>query len=111
RRGGETYLLALCEGNRCAGGAQGRKPGRGRIQIFRRGRRRWEHVGRIRLPETLLFADYSSISAADGWVAVVSQVSSALWVGRLSAESWEIAAPGMVYAFPRDPEGRIVYCT
>ena len=34
RRDGKTYLLGLCEGNRCRGGAAGRRPGGGRIQVF-----------------------------------------------------------------------------
>jgi hypothetical protein len=36
RRDGQTHLLGLCEGNRCEGGAEGRIPGGGRIQVFRR---------------------------------------------------------------------------
>jgi hypothetical protein len=61
-REGQTYLLGLCEGNRCKGGAEGRIPGGGRIQVFRSGRRNWDRVGKIRLPETLLFEDYSGIA-------------------------------------------------
>ena len=38
-RDGQAYLLGLCEGNRCKGGAEGRVPGGGRIHVFRRGRR------------------------------------------------------------------------
>src|SRR6185436_69568 len=61
RRGGRDYLLALCEGNRCKGGAEGAAPGGGRVHIFRRrddaGKRRWRHVGRMRLPAALPFED------------------------------------------------------
>ena len=48
-RQGQTYLLGLCEGNRCKGGAAGRVPGGGRIHVFRRGSRHWDRVGKIRL--------------------------------------------------------------
>ena len=75
-RDGQTYLLGLCEGNRCKGGAEGRDPGGGRIHVFRRSRRQWDRVGTIRLPETVLFEDYSGIAVAGDRIAVVSQASS-----------------------------------
>jgi len=109
-RDGQAHLLALCEGNRCEGGAKGRTPGGGRVQVFRR-RRHFEHVGTIRLPETLPFADYSGIAVAGDRMVVVSQVSSALWVGRLAPSGWAVTGEGTSYAFPRDAQGEIVYGT
>jgi hypothetical protein len=111
RRDEESFLLALCEGNRGEGGDVGRTPGEGRIQIFRKGRHHWHRVGTIELPKTLWFIDYSGISVVGDRMAVVSQVSSALWIGRLLPSSWEIADEGTIYTFPRDEEGEIVYCT
>lgn len=111
---GEDYLLALCEGNACKGGAAGREPGKGRILLFQRGVKRWEHVGTIKLPKAVQFADYSALDLHDRWVAVVSQESSALWVGRLKAEPtglddlWE--DDGRTYLFPRARKGRPLYC-
>jgi hypothetical protein len=110
RREATTYLLGLCEGNRCTDGEQGRRPGGGRIQVFQRGRRRWDHVDTIRLPAALWFEDFSSLAVAGDRLAVVSQASSALWVGRLARSGWELADPGGVWAFPPDAEGRTVYC-
>jgi len=72
RRDGQAYLLGLCEGNRCKGGAEGRVPGGGRVQVFRRGDSQWDRVATIRLPETVLFQDYSGIALTDGRIAVVS---------------------------------------
>jgi hypothetical protein len=109
RLGGQTYLLGLCEGNRCRGGAAGRRPGGGRIQLFTAGRRRWQHAGTIRLPRTLPFEDYSSVAVADDRVAVMSQANSALWVGRFEPSSWQLADHGRTYLFPRDERGRTVY--
>ena len=40
---------------------------------------------------------------------MVSQESSALWVGRLAREGWSVVDDGMVYDFPRDGEGRPLY--
>lgn len=111
RRAGRTHLLGLCEGNRCRAGAEGRRPGGGRIQVFARGRGRWDRVGTIRLPQSLWFEDYSSLAVAGDRVAVVSQASSALWVGRLSPSRWELTGEGTTYLFPLDSEGRTVYCT
>ena len=111
RREGQTYLLGLCEGNRCKGGAAGRVPGGGRIHVFRRGRHQWDRVARIRLPETVLFVDYSGIAVNGDQIAVVSQVSSALWVGSLEPSRWQVSGDGTSYALPRDADGRIVYGT
>jgi hypothetical protein len=110
-REGQTYLLGLCEGNRCKGGAEGRIPGGGRIQVFRPGRRNWHHAGTIRLPETVLFEDYSGIAVSGDRIAVISQVSSALWLGRLSPDGWQVTGAGTTYALPRDADGSIVYGT
>jgi hypothetical protein len=110
-RDGQAYLLGLCEGNRCKGGAAGRVPGGGRIHVFRRGPRDWERVGKIKLPETVLFTDYSGIAVSGDRIAVVSQESSALWLGRLAADDWRVTDAGRSYALPRDADGSIVYGT
>ena len=110
-RDGEIHLLGLCEGNKCKAGGAGRTPGGGRIQVFRRAQNHWDRVGRIRLPTTLSFEDYSSIAADGERLAVVSQVASALWVGRLVPSGWEVADEGVTYRFPRNAEDQVVYCT
>ena len=110
RREGQTYLLGLCEGNRCGGGAEGRVPGGGRVHVFRRGRQHWERVGKIRLPETVLFEDYSGIAVAGDRIAVVSQGPRRCG----SATSRRRAGGhrrGTSYALPRDADGGIVYGT
>jgi hypothetical protein len=111
RHDGQTYLLGLCEGNRCKGGAEGRIPGGGRIHVFRHGRRNWDRVGKIRLPETVLFEDYSGIAVTGDRIAVISQVSSALWLGHLAPDGWAVTGAGTTYALPRDADGNIVYGT
>jgi hypothetical protein len=78
--------------------------------VFERGGRQWDRVGTIRLPASLWFEDYSSLSVAGDRMVVVSQASSALWVGRLRPSSWELADDGGVWVFPPDREGRTVYC-
>ncbi len=108
-RNGRSYLLGLCEGNKCEGGAKGRIPGGGRIQVFRRGQRHWDHVATIRLPKTLLFEDYSGISVDGERIVVVSQVTSALWTGRLAPSSWDVTDEGSTHVFPRDALGEIIY--
>ncbi|WP_413758830.1 hypothetical protein [Streptomyces sp. MMBL 11-3] len=107
-RSGTGHLLALCEGNRCKGGKKGRRPGGGRIQVFRREGERWTRTDTIRLPASLPFEDYSSVSVRDGRIAVLSQASSALWVGRISPEKWEVDE-GTVHRLPTDGGGRTVY--
>jgi hypothetical protein len=110
RRRERSYLLGLCEGNRCRDGEKGRRPGGGRIQVFERRGRHWDRAATIRLPASLPFEDFSSVAVAGDRMAVVSQASSALWVGRLKRSSWELAGQGAVWGFPPDPQGRTVYC-
>jgi len=110
-RDGQTYLLGLCEGNRCRGGAAGRVPGGGRIHVFRRGRHHWDRAATIKLPESVRFVDYSGVTVAGDRIAVISQVSSALWLGRLAPAGWEIAGEGTSYALPRAADGGILYGT
>ncbi|HUK68567.1 MAG TPA: hypothetical protein VLW50_07425 [Streptosporangiaceae bacterium] len=111
RRFGLSHLLGLCEGNKCEGGAKGRVPGGGRIHVFTRGKHHWERADKIRLPGTLLFEDYSGITVTGDRIAVVSQVSSALWIGSLAPWSWEVTGEGSCYLFPRDADGEIIYGT
>ena len=110
-RQGRTYLLGLCEGNRCRGGDEGRIPGGGRIHVFRRGDRHWERAGKIHLPETVLFEDYSGLAVTGDRIAVISQASSALWLGDLASSGWEAAGAGTSYALPRGADGSIIYGT
>ena len=109
-RAGDTYLLALCEGNRCRAGAAGRRPGNGRIQVFGRTQGGWDHAATIRIPRTAWFADYSSVAVVDGRIAVLSQESGALWLGVLDPNGWEIIGDGTVYRFPSAADGGR-YCT
>ena len=109
-RAGQTYLLGLCEGNRCEDGQASRRPGGGRIQVFTRRGRKWARIDTIRLPSILPFKDYSGIALDGERLCVVSQESSALWVGRLSPSYWRVADDGEMYHFPRDDDGKKVYC-
>ncbi len=110
-RDGEVYLLALCEGNRCRGGKAGEQPGGGRIQLFRPGQHACPHVGTIELPPHLWFIDHSSVAVRGDRVAVISQRSSALWVGAFTPDTWDLVDTGATYEFPRDPDDHIIYGT
>lgn len=111
RRDGKVHLLAMCEGNRCRSGRAGRRPGGGRAQVFVEDGDDWARIASLRLPASLPFTDFSSISVSGQRVAVVSQESSALWVGRLSPSAWGVIDRGVVYLFPRSRRGRIRYGT
>jgi hypothetical protein len=112
RRNGRRHLLGLCEGNRGRGGRAGRLPGGGRVHVFTEGGpERWDHAHTIRLPESLRFTDYSSISVAADRIAVVSQESSALWVGRFAGSGWDLLDDGVTFVLPRDARGRTLYGT
>jgi hypothetical protein len=111
---GEDYLLGLCEGNDCKSGKEGAQPGKGRIQVFKCAEEQWEYAGTIRLPEAVQYKDYASLDFRNGFLAVISQASSALWVGRIRPEPASLEEPfqddGQFFVFPRDDTGRIMYC-
>ena len=109
RRNSEDYLLALCEGNECKGGDEGRKPGGGRVLLFEKKKNRWLHSRTVALPSSLPFVDYSGMSLDSGRVAIVSQVNSMLWVGHLDEADWTWRNEGQVYEFPRCNDGAIQY--
>ncbi len=109
RRNSEDYLLALCEGNKCKGGAKGRKPGGGRILLFEKKPKRWRHLRTIALPRSLPFVDYSGMSLDSGRVAIVSQVNSMLWIGHFDEADWTWRNEGQLYEFPRSNDGAIRY--
>jgi hypothetical protein len=109
RRENKDYLLALCEGNKCKCGAKGRKPGGGRVHVFQKKRKQWLHSRTIKLPATLPFVDYSGMSLDSGYVAIVSQVNSMLWVGQFDEDTWTWRSDGQLYEFPRADNGMIRY--
>ena len=130
RSAGNEYLLGLCEGNKCKSGRAGKKPGKGRIQVFKMDGETWVHTGTIRLPEGVRFEDYSSLDCRNGLLTVISQTSSSMWIGRLLMEPAEQADPkspdglislsgsddlsefaddGRLFLFPRNDKGRIIY--
>jgi hypothetical protein len=107
----QDYLLALCEGNRCRAGRAGRKPGGGRLHVLQRSGMLWKSVARIELPRTVKFEDYSAVALRGRRIAVLSQRSSRLWIGRLRFGDWTIAGEGETFAFPRTKKGKIKYRT
>jgi hypothetical protein len=107
---GVTHLLALCEGNRCKAGRPGRAGG-GRIQVLVRKKAMWVPIAQIKLPSSLDFEDYSAVALRGDRIAVVSQMTSRLWIGRLRTRDWTIAGRGRIYDFPRTKRGRLKYCT
>lgn len=111
RWGGKDYLLALCEGNRCRAGKKGRRPGGGRIQVLQRIGKVWRPVATIKLPSRVQFQDYSALAVRGDRIAVTSQETSRLWLGRLRRSDWTIVGAGRVYDFPRTKKGRRSYCT
>lgn len=109
RRDNRDYLLALCEGNKCACGAKGRKPGGGRVQVFEKGRKAWRHIETIALPKSVSFVDYSGMSTDRGRIAIVSQENSMLWVGQFDEAGWTWRNAGRLYEFPRTSDCSILY--
>lgn len=112
--GGEEYLIGMCEGNDCRSGDEGANPGKGRIQVFSRDKKRWKQTGTINLPKSVMFKDYTGIDVRGTTLSVISQESSALWIGNLRSDRgrWDdiFEDEGKVLHFPRDEKGRKIYC-
>ena len=121
--GGERFLLGLCEGNHCQGGARGQDIGNGMAVLTKyvrdkEGKCLWSFVKELSLPKDADFVDYADItvyyddfrSGDVGTVAVVSQESSAIWVGALDIGKWEFLGPGQTMHFPRSETCEIVFC-
>lgn len=108
---GRHYLLALCEGNGCRESRKKAKRGRGRIHVLERRGRVWHPVAQIKLPLHVAFKDYAGMALRGDRLAVVSQESSRLWVGRLRLWRWGIVGPGRIYEFPRTKKGKRLYGT
>ena len=104
-RGKEEYLLALCEGNKCRGGKQGKIPGGGRIKVLQKDKNKWKKAHTIKLPKTLQFEDYASLTLRGNRLAIVSQQNSELWIGKLKSNTWKLSGQGRTYQFPRTPKG------
>lgn len=109
RRKGEGFLLLMCEGNYCRGGKRGRTPGGGRIQLFRKDKKRWKHVETLKLPAWVPFADYSGIEVLKDWVVVLSQENAAVWAAQFTPEGG-LVDEGRVFLLPRDANGQPVFC-
>ena len=110
-KNGTTYLLALCEGNGCKAGSEGKEVGGGTIQVFEKKKKKWKLARSIHLPKTLKFMDYSGFDiSVDNTLAISSQESSAIWIGKLDTNAWKTIGSGKVYGFPKNKKGKTLYC-
>jgi hypothetical protein len=108
---GHHYLLALCEGNKCKDSHTKRKRGQGRIHVLEPRGGVWKAVAQIKLPKAAAFKDYADMALDGDRIAVVSQESSRVWVGRVRRGQWAIAGKGRVYELPRTKKGKKRYFT
>jgi len=120
---GERYLLGLCEGNGCKSGKEGQDPGNGmsiltKLSVDKKGKCVWAFEKNLPVPPVANFIDYSDIAvyypdhdAGDVLtVGIVSQESSAIWIGQLDIAAWEFVGPGKVMHFPRNDDCEIIFC-
>lgn len=106
-RDDRDYILGLCEGNHCGEVDDVPKEGGGRIHVLHKQNGAWESIDKIKLPKSLRFADYASLALRGDRLAVLSQKSAQLWIGRLAPDRWETVDEGAVYGFSDDEKA---YC-
>lgn len=99
----QILLLALCEGNKCLHGKKSKENGNGRIQVFSEGIADWNHLYTIHLPKEADWTDYSGIDIFENNIAVVSQESAKLWIGKITLKNKKlhIQDNGKKYKFPK----------
>ena len=104
RHNGREHLYALREANFRASGRS-----RGRIDVYvRAANGGWRPSHRIALPADARFKDYSALAYRHHQVAIVSQESARLWVGRLDARRRTfLRGSGAVYRFPGRNYGNV----
>ncbi|GBG30883.1 Hypothetical Protein FCC1311_071042 [Hondaea fermentalgiana] len=131
---GQSYVLALCEGNYCDGGDRGREPGNGRMLLLERRIGSDNSTGDdkhedacvyevkqvIKLPESVAFMDYSSLSVYENRKLVItSQENAAVWIADIEPVSQEESDAGSdllrfqngrILDFPRNDLCEIIYC-
>jgi hypothetical protein len=97
RHQGREHLYALREANYRSSGGR-----RGRIDVYvRSATGAWKASRAIELPDEARFKDYSALAYRDHQLAIVSQESARLWVGRLHKRTHTlIPGSGAVYRFP-----------
>lgn len=108
---GQHYLLALCEGNKCRHSHTKRKRRQGRIHVLEPRRGVWKSVACIKIPKNVAFKDYADMALDRDRIAIVSQESSRVWIGRLRVGQWTIAGKGQVHELPRTKKGKKRYFT
>jgi hypothetical protein len=69
-RGGERYVLGLCEGNHCTDSKKGKEPGFGMAVLTQLGEDSdgncvWKTVKELKVPKSAFFQDYADISLHD----------------------------------------------
>jgi hypothetical protein len=111
--GEADHLLALCEAKEC--GIEAQSAGRGRVKVLVQEGDEWRTEDSMEVPEVAAFLDYSDVALRDrgdgtATVAIVSQRSSALWLGTLAQEPWQFLDTGVSYAFPRRLDNATQYC-
>ena len=139
----KKYFVGLCEGNHCKAGSKGKDSGNGRIvliefepEILTNDPGQYQYLVNIginclykqiktfKLPSYIDFIDYSALqfrAKNQGQnnmydLAVVSQESSALWIGQVQ---WSVANgpdfsvnedEGELYQFPKRGDCDTVFC-
>ncbi len=100
---GVRWLAALCESGKCDG------RDRGRILL----RDAAGELSRVDLPKGLNFGDFSGLAARGDRLAVTSQESSRIWIGRAYFDedgALDLETEG-VFNFPRQRDGDVDFCT
>jgi len=106
-RGKKLYLLALLEGNHGVGGKKGKEKGNGRVRVYEQTAAGWSHKTTLHLPPTAKLSDYAGIDVLGDRIAVVSQKTSKVWIGKLSRSGWKVKGKGVLYRLPRPGKVKI----
>jgi hypothetical protein len=111
---GTEYLLGLCENNACKN--DDTTPGEGRVKVMTELNGTWTTQVTLTVPNAAAFLNYSDLALHENddgsyTAAIVSRKSSLLWTGTLTTSPWALTGPSTFYAFPRNSQGEVQYCS
>jgi len=110
-RADQLSILAICKDNNCRGGKEGQTPGGGQIHVFQPEAGMWGRKESIRLPKDLPFRDFVSLEVRGNRLVILSQASSAIWIGTLQDSGWGFIDDGIIYDLPLGKKDKVRYCS
>lgn len=101
----QVYLLALREAPE---EREHREDTIGVVDVYEQRESEWQLKRMLEVPESHLMKDFAAMSLSGDRLAIASQESSRLWLGRIEVENWTLHHERTL-GFPRTTKGKVKY--